>query len=350
MKIFSIVGARPQFIKLAPLSSKLEGIHEEIIVHTGQHYDYLMSEKIFLDLGIRKPDLHLETGSGSHAVQTAEMIIKLESAMIDNRPDLVIVFGDTNSTLASAMATSKLNIPLLHIEAGLRSFNRSMPEEINRIVTDHVSNIRFAPTQTAVQNLSHEGLGSQTYLTGDIMVDTMNINLKIATKKSTVLADLKLESGCFSLLTLHRDYNVDNLDTLKNLLFQLGQLDDQIIFPIHPRTKKMLVSNKNIPQNIQLTEPLGYLDFITLENSSSRIITDSGGIQKEAYILKKPCFTLRTETEWVETVEEKWNRLISPTNQRIATEINSFIVPEKQNPIFGENVTEKMMEIINSLN
>ena len=350
MKIFSIVGARPQFIKLAPLSSKLEGIHEEIIVHTGQHYDYLMSEKIFLDLGIRKPDIHLETGSGSHAVQTAEMMIKLESAMIGNRPDLVIVFGDTNSTLAGAMATSKLNIPLLHIEAGLRSFNRSMPEEINRIVTDHVSNIRFAPTQTAVKNLSHEGLGSQTYLTGDIMVDTININLKIATKKSTVLADLKLEPGCFSLLTLHRDYNVDNLETLENLLIQLGQLDDQIIFPIHPRTKKMLVSNKNIPQNIQLTEPLGYLDFITLENSSSRIITDSGGIQKEAYILKKPCFTLRTETEWVETVEEKWNRLISPTNQRIATEINSFIVPEKQNPIFGENVTEKMMEIINSLN
>lgn len=350
MKIFSIVGARPQFIKLAPLSSKLEGIHEETIVHTGQHYDYLMSEKIFLDLGIRKPDIHLETGSGSHAVQTAEMMIKLESAMIGNRPDLVIVFGDTNSTLAGAMATAKLNIPLLHIEAGLRSFNRNMPEEINRIVTDHVSNICFAPTQTAVQNLSNEGLGNQTYLTGDIMVDTMKFNLKIATQKSTVLADLKLESGCFSLLTLHRDYNVDSLEILENLLIQLGQLDDQIIFPIHPRTKKILGSNKNIPKNIQLTEPLGYLDFITLENYSSRIITDSGGIQKEAYILKKPCFTLRTETEWVETVEEKWNRLISPKNQNIASEINSFLVPEKQNPIFGENVTDKMVKIINSLN
>lgn len=350
MKIFSIVGARPQFIKLAPLSSKLKGIHEEIIVHTGQHYDYAMSEKIFLDLGIRKPDIHLETGSGSHAVQTAEMMVKLESAMISNRPDLVIVFGDTNSTLAGAMATSKLNIPLLHIEAGLRSFNRNMPEEINRIVTDHVSNIRFAPTQTSVQNLLNEGLGGQTYLTGDIMVDTMNFNLKIATQKSTILADLNLESGCFSLLTLHRDYNVDSLEILENLLTQLGQLDGKIIFPIHPRTRKMMVSNKNIPLNIQLTEPLGYLDFITLENSSSRIITDSGGIQKEAYILKKPCFTLRTETEWVETVEEKWNWLISPKNQHIASEINSFVVPEKQNPIFGENVTEKMVNIINSLN
>jgi len=350
MKIFSIVGARPQFIKLAPLSSKLEGFHEEIIIHTGQHYDYLMSEKIFLDLGIRKPDIHLETGSGSHAVQTAEMMIKLESAMISNRPDLVIVFGDTNSTLAGAMTTSKLNIPLLHIEAGLRSFNRSMPEEINRIVTDHVSNIRFAPTQTAVQNLSNEGLGSQTYLTGDIMVDTMNFNLKIAIQKSTILADLKLKSGGFSLLTLHRDYNVDNLEILENLLVQLGQLDDKIIFPIHPRTKKMLVSKKNIPQNIQLTEPLGYLDFITLENSSRRIITDSGGIQKEAYILKKPCITIRTETEWVETVEEKWNLLISPIDQQIASKITSFITPQKQNPVFGENVTEKMVKIINSLN
>jgi len=349
MKIFSIVGARPQFIKLAPLSSKLKGIHEEIIIHTGQHYDYLMSEKIFLDLGIRKPDIHLETGSGSHAVQTAEMMIKLESAMISNRPDLVIVFGDTNSTLAGAMATSKLNIPLLHIEAGLRSFNRNMPEEINRIVTDHISNFRFAPTQTAVQNLSNEGLDSQTYLTGDIMVDTMNFNLKIALQKSTILVDLELESACYSLLTLHRDYNVDNLEILENLLTQLGQLNGKIIFPIHPRTKKMLASNKNIPQNILLTEPLGYLDFITLENSSSRIITDSGGIQKEAYILKKPCFTLRTETEWIETVEEKWNRLISPINQCIASEINSFIVPEKQNPIFGENVTDKMVNIINSL-
>jgi len=238
----------------------------------------------------------------------------------------------------------------LHIEAGLRSFNRSMPEEINRIVTDHVSNIRFAPTQTAVQNLSNEGLGSQTYLTGDIMVDTMNFNLKIAIQKSTILADLKLKSGGFSLLTLHRDYNVDNLEILENLLVQLGQLDDKIIFPIHPRTKKMLVSKKNIPQNIQLTEPLGYLDFITLENSSRRIITDSGGIQKEAYILKKPCITIRTETEWVETVEEKWNLLISPIDQQIASKITSFITPQKQNPVFGENVTEKMVKIINSLN
>jgi UDP-N-acetylglucosamine 2-epimerase len=350
MKIFSIVGARPQFIKLAPLSSKLEGIHEEIIIHTGQHYDYAMSEQIFLDLGIRKPDIHLGTGSGSHAKQTAEMMVKLEAEMIDRKPDLVIVFGDTSSTLAGAMATSKLNIPLLHIEAGLRSYNRSMPEEINRIVTDHVSKYLFAPTQTAVQNLNTEGLASRTFLTGDIMVDTMNCNLKIALQKSTILNDLKLQSGYFSLLTLHRDYNVDNHETLENLINQLGKIEGKIIFPVHPRTKKMLTSFKDIPNNIQLTEPLGYLDFITLEHSCQRIITDSGGIQKEAYILKKPCITLRTETEWVETVEEKWNLLISPSDQEIASNISSFRTPENQNPIFGENVTDKMVKIINSFN
>jgi UDP-GlcNAc3NAcA epimerase len=348
MKIFSIVGARPQFIKLAPLSSRLKGIHEEIIIHTGQHYDYAMSEKIFLDLEIRRPNIHLGIGSGSHAKQTAEMMVKLEAEMINRKPDLVIVFGDTNSTLAGAMATSKLNIPLLHIEAGLRSYNRSMPEEINRIVTDHVSKYLFAPTQTAVQNLSTEGLASRTFLTGDIMVDTMNCNLKIALQKSTVLNDLKLQSECFSLLTLHRNYNVDNHEILENLINQLGTIEGKIIFPVHPRTKKMLTSFKNIPNNIQLTEPLGYLDFITLENSCQRIITDSGGIQKEAYILKKPCITLRTETEWVETVEEKWNLLVSPKDQEIASKISLFKTPEKQNPLFGKNVTAKMVEIINS--
>jgi len=225
-----------------------------------------------------------------------------------------------------------------------------MPEEINRIVTDHVSAYLFAPTQTAVQNLNTEGLAYRTFLTGDIMVDTINYNLKIALQKSTVLNDLKLQSESFSLLTLHRDYNVDNHEILENLINQLGKIEGKIIFPVHPRTKKMLTSFKDIPNNIQLTEPLGYLDFITLEYSSQRIITDSGGIQKEAYILKKPCITLRTETEWVETVEEKWNLLISPSDQEIASKISSFETPENQNPIFGENVTAKMVEIINSFN
>lgn len=349
MKIFSIVGARPQFIKLAPLSSMLKGFHEEIIVHTGQHYDYAMSEKIFIDLGIRKPDIHLEIGSGSHAFQTSAMMKALEAAMIAGKPDLVIVFGDTNSTLAGALTAAKLKIPVLHIEAGLRSFNKNMPEEVNRIVTDHVAKFLFAPTQTAVNNLAHEGLVAETSLTGDIMVDTMKWNLKIALQKSAILSELKLKENEYNLLTLHRDYNVDDPSILEDILTQLGQLGEKIIFPVHPRTKKMLSTSYQLPGNIQLTEPVGYLDFIALENSSKRIITDSGGIQKEAYILKKPCITLRTETEWVETVEEKWNLLLSPTDQSMAGKISSFKTPMNQKPIFGEDVTEKMVDIINSI-
>ena len=349
MKIFSIVGARPQFIKLAPLSAALSGLHEEFIVHTGQHYDYAMSEKIFLDLGIRKPDIHLNIGSGSQALQTGEMMIKLEAAMTEKKPDIIIIFGDTNSTLAGAMAASKLNIPIIHIEAGLRSYNRSMPEEINRIVADHVSQYLFVPTQTAVDILKKEGLEKNTYLTGDIMVDTMKNNIKIALQKSTIIQDLQLENHEFNLLTLHRNYNVDNTDILEHILDQLGKLEEKILFPVHPRTKKMLTASYQVPGNIHMIEPQGYLDFIVLEQASKRIITDSGGIQKEAYILQKPCITLRTETEWIETVEEKWNCLINPTDDSITSKIANFKVPEKQQDIFGKDVTEKMVKIISTI-
>lgn len=350
MKIFSIVGARPQFIKLAPLSKQLSCSHKEYIVHTGQHYDYAMSEKIFMDLGIRKPDIHLEIGSGTQASQTGKMMIALEEAMIGQKPDLVIVFGDTNSTLAGALAAAKLNIPIVHIEAGLRSYNKNMPEEINRITTDHVSKYLFAPTQTAINILRTEGLEKNAHFTGDIMVDTIKANLEIALKNSSVISDLKLEAEEYNLLTLHRNYNVDDPIILKHLLDELGQLDEQIIFPVHPRTRKMLPNDYNVPVNIVMIDPQGYLDFIVLEYYSKRIITDSGGIQKEAYILCKPCITLRTETEWVETVEEKWNLLINPSNGDIASKINNFIPPNSQNDVFGTNVTEKMVEIIKFMN
>lgn len=350
MKIFSIVGARPQFIKLAPLSAKLEGKHEEIVIHTGQHYDYAMSEKIFSDLGMKKPEIHLEVGSGSHAYQTAEMMKGIESAMVKHKPDLVIVFGDTNSTLAGAMTAAKLKVPILHIEAGLRSFNRNMPEEINRVVTDHVSEFLFAPTEAAVSNLHNEGLGGRTTLTGDIMVDTMKNNLKVALQKSKILDELSLLKDNYNLLTLHRDYNVDNNLILENILCQLGAIPEDIIFPVHPRTRRMLSDLFRIPENIRLTNPLGYIDFITLENYSKRIITDSGGIQKEAYILKKPCITLRTETEWVETTHEKWNLLVKPESKYIAELILNFKTPENQNAIFGEDVTDKMVNFINTIN
>jgi UDP-GlcNAc3NAcA epimerase len=351
MKIFSIVGARPQFIKLAPLSAALAaGAHKEFIVHTGQHYDYAMSEKIFIDLAIRKPDIHLEVGSGNQTLQVTEMMLKLEAAMIEKKPDVIIVFGDTNSTLAGALIAAKLNIPIIHIEAGLRSYNRTMPEEINRIVTDHVSKYLFAPTQTAVDNLNREGLGSSTFFTGDIMVDTMKNSIEIALAKSTAVKNLQLQNEIFSLLTLHRHYNVDDNKVLEHILNELGQLGEKIIFPVHPRTKKMLASTYTIPENIFLIEPQGYLDFIALEHAAKRIITDSGGIQKEAYILCKPCITLRTETEWVETVTEKWNLLINPAQGGIASKISNFTVPDKQSNIFGENVTEKMIKAIEKLN
>ncbi len=349
MKIFSIVGARPQFIKLAPLSKELCQQHEEFIVHTGQHYDYAMSEKIFLDLGIRKPDIHLETGPGTQASQTGEMMTKLEAAMIQNKPEIVIVFGDTNSTLAGVLAASKLYIPIIHIEAGLRSYNKNMPEEINRIVADHVSKYLFAPTQTAVDILKKEGLKKSTFFTGDIMVDTMKNNLSIALAKSTIIADLKLKNEEYNLLTLHRNYNVDDTRILEHILTQLGELGEKIIFPVHPRTRKMLAESFSISPNILITEPVGYLDFIALENSARRIITDSGGIQKEAYLLKKPCITLRTETEWVETVKEKWNMLVSPTSKKMASKITAFKPPKKQKEVFGENVTKKMAKIINNI-
>jgi UDP-GlcNAc3NAcA epimerase len=349
LKIFSIVGARPQFIKLAPLSRGLAGIHEEIIVHTGQHYDYAMSEKIFIDLDIREPDIHLEINARSAMAQITQMMLMLDSAMVKFKPDLVIVFGDTNSTFAGAMAAAKLNIPIVHIEAGLRSYNRGMPEEINRISTDHVSKYLFAPTETAVAILKKEDLGKNCFFTGDIMVDTMKNNLEIALNKSTIIADFKLENTAFNLLTLHRNYNVDDTKILEHILDELSQLDEKIIFPVHPRTKKMLSDSYKVSPNIKMIDPQGYLDFISLENFATRIITDSGGIQKEAYILKKPCITLRTETEWVETVEEKWNLLINPSEKHLACKINSFQPPEKQNEVFGKNVTEKMIKIINHI-
>ena len=349
MKIFSIVGARPQFIKLTPLSAALSEFHEEIIVHTGQHYDYTMSEKIFKDLGIRKPDIHLETGSGTHSVQTGAMMVRLESVMKEQKPDIVLVFGDTNSTLAGVLAASKLKIPLIHIESGLRSYNRMMPEEINRIISDHISNYLFAPTQTAVDTLKKEGLNDKTFLTGDIMVDTLKDNLEIALKKSTICQDLKVNPGDYNLLTLHRNYNVDDRNILENVLTQLSNLGEKIIFPLHPRTRQMLSDSFSISENIQLTEPLGYLDFITLENHSKRIITDSGGVQKEAYILRKPCITLRPETEWVETVGEKWNLLLNPKESEMASKITSFVPSKRQKDLFGKNVAKKMVEIINNL-
>lgn len=341
MKIVSIVGARPQFIKLAPFSKEIRKYFKEIIIHTGQHYDKNMSKLLFEDLDIPKPDYNLNIGSGTHAKQTAKMIISIEEILLKEKPNLVVIFGDTNSTLAGTLVASKLHIKTLHIEAGLRSFNKEMPEEINRIISDHTSDFLFAPTKNAIRNLKKEGLINKSYLLGDIMVDSLQNNIKIAINKS------KINYKDFYLVTLHRPYNVDNPDTLKNIICNLSLLNKQIIFPLHPRTKNVIMKNNiYIPDNIKLLKPQSYLNFIKLEYLSDKIITDSGGIQKEAYLLSKPCITLRSETEWIETINSGWNILLDSNNKDFINIINNFNPSNKKERIFGNNVTTKMVNKI----
>lgn len=349
MKIISIVGARPQFIKLAPLSRKLRELFEEKIVHTGQHFDQEMSNLFFKELEIPEPDYNLGISGGKHGEQTGKMLIGLEEILVDEQPDIVIVFGDTNSTLAGSLASAKLGIKTVHIEAGLRSFNRSMPEETNRIVADHTSDYLFAPTQTSMKNLNDENLISKSYLTGDIMVDSINsAKEKLLSEKRPNIYREKFEK--YFLLTMHRPYNVDDSSNLSRIFNELGKLSQQVIFPVHPRTNQIIKNNYiKIPDNFTIINPVGYLDFVMLEMSADKIITDSGGIQKEAYILKKPCITLRSETEWLETVEAGWNLVINPnsTNNYFLT-IESFNPSLRYLPIFGEDVAEKMKTLINS--
>jgi len=343
--VISIVGARPQFIKLSPLSKRFIDNFNEIILHTGQHYNDNMSNKIFNDLKIKKPDYNLNIGSASHGEQTGKMIIEIEKIIIKTKPDVVIVFGDTNSTLAGALVASKLNIPSIHIEAGLRSFNMQMPEEINRITADHICSYLFAPTQTAINNLENENLGVRSYLTGDIMVDTLWGNLENALTSSESMKKYNLTKNNYFLLTLHRPYNVDNPKKLINILERLSSLPQKIVFPVHPRTRNTLKDNKINLSGILFIEPQGYLDFLNLQYNAEKILTDSGGVQKEAYILHKPCITLRSETEWVETITEGWNKLLNVEDFSL-NEITDFNPTHKPINLFGENPTDKMLEII----
>jgi len=352
-KIVSIVGARPQFVKLGPLSKRVRQHFVEVVVHTGQHYDYSMSQSFFDDLGIPNPDHFLEVGSGSHGSQTGEMLSRIENVLEIEKPQLVIVFGDTNSTLAGALAAVKLQIPIIHIEAGLRSFNRAMPEEINRVVADHVSDHLFVPTTTGMKNLSDEGLENKAILTGDIMVESVKEASSLSLVRSSVLSDFGLSGAPYYLLTLHRPYNVDNPNKLKKILAELESLSFPVVFPIHPRTHKLILHHKiPIPHNFMVKNPQGYFDFMMLLNNAKAVITDSGGIQKEACILHRPCITLRTETEWMETVEAGVNLLLNPELRIDGAEIESFM-PSFNNtiPLFGENVGQKMLdEIIRILN
>jgi UDP-GlcNAc3NAcA epimerase len=348
MKIVSIVGARPQFVKLAPLSRKLrDNRHQEIIVHTGQHYSAAMSDRLFEDLGIPRPDINLEVGSASHGAQTGAMLTALETVLRGQRPDAAIVFGDTNSTLAGALTAAKLGIPCVHVEAGLRSFNRAMPEEINRVVADHTADFLFAPTQTAVANLEREGLAERTYLTGDIMVDALEENVKRASGLTRTRESLGLVRGQYVLLTLHRPYNVDDPAALGLLLERFGALERPVVFPAHPRTRAVIEDNAlRLPRNVQLLPPQGYLDFLNLQAGARCIVTDSGGVQKEAYLLAVPCITVRPETEWVETVEEGWNILADATHPGFGRLIDTFRPTGRPRPVFGVGVAARMVEQI----
>ncbi len=318
--VCTVVGARPQFIKSAPVSRALEsaGIRETV-VHTGQHFDRELSQIFFDELGLREPRVDLSVGSGTHAWQTASIMMRLEDYLQGAPPcDLVLVYGDTNSTVAAALVAAKLHIPVVHVEAGLRSFNRDMPEEINRIVTDHLSRWLFCPTETAVQNLAQEGITRGAYLCGDVMLEAM----RMFTEKARADLPLELFTSCrpgeYALATVHRPANTDNHARLAGIFEGLGALDCPVLMPLHPRTRDRM-GGISPPANVMVLPPMSYLAMLTLTQHAKRIFTDSGGLQKEAFWLGVPCVTLRPETEWPETLSNGWNRCINPTPAAIAS-------------------------------
>jgi UDP-GlcNAc3NAcA epimerase len=337
MKLVSIVGARPQFVKLAPLSRAFEHYNREaesavehIIVHTGQHYDSAMSEIFFEELKIPPPNMNLGVGSAHHGRQTGEMLEKIEQVLLDSQVDMVVVYGDTNSTLAGALAAAKLHIPVAHVEAGLRSFNRLMPEEINRLVADHVSHLLLAPTPTAVKNLKHEGLSGRTIFTGDIMYDAILFNRKLAKIESKVLERLGLERGSYGLVTVHRAENTDNDSRLFNLVTAFNQIAASalpLVFPVHPRTANRIAAS--LPTwsphpRLHIVQPVGYFDMLSLIDYARITLTDSGGLQKEAFFLGCPTITLREETEWPETVHAGANILAGTDRDKIFAGVSEW--------------------------
>jgi UDP-GlcNAc3NAcA epimerase len=353
MKIVTIVGARPQFIKAVPVSRVLRQRHTEILLHTGQHYDFEMSGIFFEELEIPEPDSNLEIGSGKHGWQTGTMLLRIEEILLAERPDRVLVYGDTNSTLAGALAAVKLQIPVAHVEAGLRSFNRTMPEEHNRVLTDHCSDLLLCPTETAINNLIREGITQGVHFVGDTMYDAVLQFGKIAQKKSRILQELNLIPTQYLLATVHRPYNTDVPEHLQSILTAFAELDERVIFPVHPRTRKKIAelglsSQQPSCSKIEFVPPVGYLDMLILEQNARLILTDSGGIQKEAFFFGVPCITLRPETEWVETVESGWNRLVGADCEQIVAAVKANTWPEGEPPgFFGDgHASERIVHII----
>ena len=346
--IASIVGARPQFIKAAPVSRALTSHFNEVMIHTGQHYDYEMSDLFFKEMGMRQPDFNLGIGGGTHGAQTGMMLIELEKVISAVKPDCVLVYGDTNSTLAGALTAAKAGIPLAHVEAGLRSYNRAMPEEVNRVLTDHVSSWLFCPTDAAIKNLQKEGITKGVHQIGDVIYDALLRNLEIARAKSQILERMSLKKGEYALATVHRAGNTDDRTNMQSILDALGSLPTRVIFPVHPRTRKRIEEWKfAINENVSLIEPLGPLDILQLQENADCILTDSGGMQKEAYLLGARCITLRDETEWVETVSAGWNSLAGVDAKRIRALYGTW-KPARERPLlYGDgHAAEKIAQIL----
>ncbi len=327
-KILTVVGARPQFIKAAPVSRAIAGsdILAEVIVHSGQHFDPEMSDVFFRELGIPEPDYNLGVSGGGHGQMTGRMIESLGPVMEREAPDLVVVYGDTNTTLAGALVAAKLDLPVAHVEAGLRSFKRTMPEEINRVVADHLSRFLFCPTRAAVENLRREGIVRNVHNVGDVMYDATLHARDAALCKSNILSRLNLDEGGYAVATIHRQENTDNREQLVELVAYLKRESGTrpIVFPLHPRTRNALTQAEASLDGLVITPPLGYLDMHRLLQSATTVYTDSGGLQKEAYFHRVPCVTLRSETEWVETVENGWNRLWRGPDFRERHEITEY--------------------------
>ena len=350
MKVLTVVGARPQFVKAAPVSRALRARHQEVLAHTGQHYDSNMSAVFFDELDIPAPDFNLGVGSGPHGQQTGEMLARIEALILSECPDWVLIYGDTNSTLAGALAAAKLHVPVAHVEAGLRSFNRRMPEEINRVLADRVSNLLFCPSKTAVDNLAAEGILEGVHLVGDVMASSLVYAAGRAKDRSTVLRRLGLTARAFLLATVHRAENTDDRDHLAQLMAAFSSLGETVVLPVHPRTRKMLERFQIVPgARVILVEPLGYLDMVMLEQAARIILTDSGGIQKEAYWLGVPCVTLREETEWVETVANGWNTLAGTSIERVVQTVRGFQPPSSRPPLYQEgDAAEKISQILSN--
>lgn len=350
MKIVSIVGARPEFVQAVALSQALRPRHQELLVHTGQHYDFVMSQAFFEELPLPTPTHTLDVGPGSRTSQLATMLQRLEPMLVAERPDAVLVRGDTTSTLAGALAASQLDIPLLHVESGERSYDRAMPEETSRVVADHLADVHFCASRTAVRRLEAEGLTHAVHWVGDVMLDALLSMRRVAEDRSAVLERLQVEPGNYALVTIHRAGTTDDPVRLAALVLALNQAPEPVVFPVHPRTAKALDQlQPHWRDHVHAIAPVGYLDMLVLTANARLVATDSGGLQREAYCFGIPCLTFRDETEWVETVEAGWNTLVGTDPARIRTAWTTSARPETRPPIFGDgNAAGKIVELLDA--